>query len=197
MRLAGKSIGFALCGSHCTLSRVFVEIEKLVAEGAEVIPILSYAVATTDTKFGQSSEWKEKLFQITGKVPLETIVDVEPIGPQKLLDILVVAPCTGNTMAKIANGIIDTPVTMATKAQLRNGRPVVLAISTNDGLGLNAKNLGILLNAKNIFWVPFGQDNPEHKPNSLDARLDLLLPTVEAALQGRQLQPILVTYHKG
>jgi len=197
VRLAGKRIGFALCGSHCTLSRVFPEMERLVAEGADVTPILSYAVATTDTKFGQSSEWKEKLFQITGKIPLETIVDVEPIGPQKLLDILVVAPCTGNTMAKIANGITDTPVTMATKAQLRNGRPVVLAISTNDGLGLNAKNLGILLNAKNIFWVPFGQDNPEQKPNSLDAQLELLLPAVEAALQGRQLQPILVERHRG
>ncbi len=190
--MQGKKIGFGLTGSHCTLERAFPELERLVAEGADVTPVVSEAVATTETRFGTPEAWLSRLYQLTGKRPLRRITDAEPIGPQKLLDVMVVAPCTGNTMAKLANGITDTPVLMACKAHLRNQRPVVLAIATNDGLGLNAKNLGLLLNTRNVYFVPFGQDNPSAKPNSLDSDLSLLVPTIEAALAGRQLQPILV-----
>jgi dipicolinate synthase subunit B len=190
--LHAKRIGFALTGSHCTLEKVFPQIERLVAEGADVMPIVSESVATTDTRYGSPERWLDRLSQITGKRALRRIAEVEPIGPGRLLDILVVAPCTGNTLAKLANGIVDTPVVMACKAHLRNQRPVVLAISTNDGLSMNARNLGVLLNTRNIYFVPFGQDNPDAKPNSLDSDLELLVPTIEAALSGRQLQPVLV-----
>ncbi|MEW6031491.1 MAG: dipicolinate synthase subunit B [Bacillota bacterium] len=192
MSLHAKRIGFALTGSHCTLEKVFPQIERLVAEGADVMPIVSESVATTDTRYGSPERWLDRLSQITGKRALRRIAEVEPIGPGRLLDILVVAPCTGNTLAKLANGIVDTPVVMACKAHLRNQRPVVLAISTNDGLSMNARNLGVLLNTRNIYFVPFGQDNPDAKPNSLDSDLELLVPTIEAALSGRQLQPVLV-----
>jgi len=165
-----------------------------VAEGADILPVVSETVATTETRFGTPEMWLNRLHEITGKRPIRRVVDAEPIGPQKLLDVMVVAPCTGNTMAKLANGIIDTTVVMACKAHLRNQRPVVLSISTNDGLSMNAKNLGILLNTRNIYFVPFGQDNPDTKPNSLDSDLSLLVPTIEAALSGRQLQPILLRH---
>ncbi|MGQ9496909.1 MAG: dipicolinate synthase subunit B [Desulfotomaculales bacterium] len=194
MRLNGVKIGFALTGSFCTLNEVVKEIERLKAEGATVYPVVSHEVATLDTRFGTAQSWLETLAGITGQRVMTSIVEVEPIGPKKLFDILVIAPCTGNTMAKLANGITDGPVLMAAKAMLRNQRPVVLAISTNDGLGLNAKNLGILLNTKNVYLVPFGQDNPQQKPNSLVARVELLLDTVILALQGKQLQPVLVTF---
>lgn len=192
LSLQGKKIGFGLTGSHCTLERVFPALERLVAEGADVIPVVSEAVALTETRFGTPETWLNRLYQITGKRPIRRIPEAEPIGPQKLLDVMVVAPCTGNTLAKLANAITDTPVLMACKAHLRNQRPVVLAIATNDGLGINAKNLGLLLAMKNIYFVPFGQDSPTAKPNSLDADLGLLVPTIEAALASRQLQPILV-----
>jgi dipicolinate synthase subunit B len=191
MSLAGKRIGFALTGSHCTLDRVFPHLERLVAGGAEVTPVVSDSVATTRTRFGSPERWLGRLEEITGRRPLTLIDEVEPFGPEKLLDVMVVAPCTGNTLAKLANGITDTPVVMACKAHLRNGRPLVLAIATNDGLGLNAKNLGLLLNTRGLYFVPFGQDNPEAKPNSLDSDLDLLEATIVAALAGRQLQPVL------
>ncbi len=192
MSLHGKRVGFALTGSHCTLDRAFPEIERLVAEGADVTPIVSEAVSTTETRFGAPESWLGRLHQVTGKRPLKRIAEVEPIGPERLLDVMVVAPCTGNTLAKLANAITDTPVVMACKAHLRNQRPVVLAISTNDGLSASAKNLGLLLNMRHIYFVPFGQDNPDAKPNSLDSDLTLLVPAIEAALSGRQLQPILV-----
>ncbi|MDI6870054.1 MAG: dipicolinate synthase subunit B [Bacillota bacterium] len=192
MGLAGKRIGLALTGSHCTLGGVLKQVGRLVEAGADVIPILSPAVARETTRFGTPDEWREKLFQLTGKRPLETVPEVEPIGPGRLLDVLVIAPCTGNTLAKLANGITDGPVLMAAKAHLRNGRPVVIALSTNDGLGLNAKNLGLLLNAKNVYFVPFGQDAPFEKRNSLVSRDELLPDTIEAALEGRQLQPVLL-----
>ncbi len=194
MRLKGVRIGFALTGSHCTLGEVVGEVRRLISEGAEVTPVVSPSVDTTDTRFGTAEYWKNLLEEITGRKVINTIPGAEPIGPQKLLDALIIAPCTGNTMAKLANAITDTPVLMAAKATLRNQRPVILAIATNDGLGLNAKNLGILLNTKNVYFVPFGQDNPGQKPNSLVARMDLILETTIAALAGRQLQPLLVTY---
>ncbi|MEW6273620.1 MAG: dipicolinate synthase subunit B [Bacillota bacterium] len=192
MRLANVRVGFALTGSHCTIAEVIPCLRELVQEGAVVYPIVSQAVAQTDTKFGSARQWKEMLTGITGKPVIDTIVGAEPIGPEKMLDVMVVAPCTGNTLAKLANGIVDGPVLMAVKAHLRNQRPVVLAISTNDGLGMNAKNIGLLLNTKNIYLVPFGQDNPKEKPNSLKAKMDLLLDTVIMALAGKQYQPLLV-----
>jgi len=192
MRLEGVKIGFALTGSHCTLDEVMPRIQQLTDEGAEVYPIISYSVDQMDTYFGTAQKWRDLLKNITGKDPINTIPGAEPVGPKKLVDVIVVAPCTGNTMAKLANGITDTPVLMAAKAHLRNMRPLVLAISTNDGLGMNAKNLGLLLNTKNIYMVPFGQDSPTGKPNSLKSRMDLIIDTIEHALQGKQLQPILV-----
>jgi dipicolinate synthase subunit B len=192
MSLSGIRIGFALTGSFCTFSKVMPEIEKLVKEGAEVIPIVSESVRNIDTRFGNANDFLLMLESITGRKAISTIVEAEPIGPKSLLDIIVVSPCTGNTCAKLACGITDTPVTMAVKAHLRNGKPVVLAISTNDGLGANAKNIGILMNSKNIYMVPFGQDDPLKKPNSLVARNEKLIDTILEALNGRQLQPLLV-----
>ncbi len=192
MRLKGIRVGFVITGSHCTLARIISEIEKLVAEGADVFPCVSYSVSTTDTRFGKSTEWCTKLQDITNNPLIKTIVEAEPIGPGKLFDILVAAPCTGNTLAKLANGITDTPALMAIKAHLRNQRPVVIAVSTNDGLGLNAKNIAILLSIKSIYLVPFGQDNPTAKPNSLVARMDKIMDTIIYALKGKQIQPVLV-----
>lgn len=191
MLLQGVKVGFALTGSFCTFGKIMPELEKLVAEGADVLPIISEAVDKSDTRFGRADEWKARVESITNKKIIKTIVDAEPIGPKALLDIMVVAPCTGNTLSKLANGITDTPVTMAAKAHLRNGRPLVIAISTNDGLGANAKNLGLLLNTKNIYFVPFGQDDPIKKCNSLMSHNEMLIPTILEALKGGQLQPLL------
>lgn len=193
MRLKGIKVGFALTGSHCTLEEVMVEMKRVAEEGAILYPIMSIAVDETDTRFGTAAGWKEQVSGISDSpIIINSIVAAEPIGPQQLLDILVVAPCTGNTLAKLANAITDSPVLMAIKAHLRNQRPVVLAVSTNDGLSLNAKNIGLLLNAKNIYMVPFGQDSPADKPNSLKAKLDKLVDTIEYALKREQLQPVLV-----
>lgn len=195
MRLKGKKIGFALTGSHCTIERVLEEVKKLVdEEGADVYPILSGSVNSTDTRFGTVAHWKKTLEEITHNKIIATIVEAEPIGPQKLLDALVIAPCTGNTMAKLSHGIIDSPVLMAAKAVLRNQNPVAVAISTNDGLGFGAYNIGILLNTKNIYFVPFGQDNPTGKSNSLVAHMDKINDTLVESLAGRQIQPLLVPY---
>lgn len=192
MLLEGKKIGFALTGSFCTLAVILPEMEKLVKEGAEVHAIMSYSVDLYDTRFGKAEYWKEKITEITGNPIIKSIVDAEPIGPKGFLDLILVAPCTGNTMAKIANAITDTPVTMAVKAHLRNMKPVVLSIATNDGLGSNAKNLGLLLNTKGIYMVPFEQDDPIKKTNSLVAKAGLILPTILEAMQGKQIQPMLI-----
>ncbi|AQS59322.1 dipicolinate synthase subunit B [Desulforamulus ferrireducens] len=192
MRLQGIKIGFALTGSHCTLAEVMPRIQELVDQGAEVFPIVSHSVDTMDTYFGTAEKWRQQLREICGKEPINTITGAEPVGPKKLVDVVIIAPCTGNTLAKLANGITDSPVLMAAKAHLRNQRPVVLAISTNDGLGINAKNIGLLLNTKNIYMVPFGQDSPTGKPNSLKSRMDLIMDTILHALQGKQIQPILI-----
>lgn len=194
MRLKGIKVGFGVTASHCCMDQVMPQVRHLVDEGAEVFPIISTAVDTTDTKYGTSWKWKKMLLDITGRKAFSTMVEVEAVGPQRLFDAMVVAPCTGNTLAKIANGITDGSVLMSVKAHLRNQRPVVLAISTNDGLGMNAKNIGLLLNVKNIYMVPFGQDNPAEKPNSLVARWDLIAATILEALKGKQFQPILMSY---
>ncbi len=191
MLLQGIKAGFAFTGSFCTFDKTIRELEKMVAEGADIMPIISGAVDSFDTKFGRAEDWKTKMEGITGKKLVKTIVEAEPIGPKALLDVIVVAPCTGNTLGKLANGITDTSVTMACKAHMRNSRPVVIAVSTNDGLGANARNLGTLLDMKNIYFVPFGQDDPVKKCNSIMAKFELIIPTVLEALQGRQLQPIL------
>lgn len=195
MTLKGMKIGVAITGSHCTFEKIASEIGKMVRQGAQVYPIVSEATALTDTRFGGSSEWMKTLEELTDQEIIRTIVDAEPIGPQSLFDIIVVAPCTGNTLAKLANGITDSPVLMAVKAHLRNLKPVVIAISTNDGLGLNARNLGVLLNTKNIYFVPFGQDSPIIKQNSLVAHMDKIPNTILEAVKGRQLQPVLLHYN--
>lgn len=192
MNWNGITVGYALSGSHCTFAEVMPEIKRFVDAGANVVPIVSNTLMTTDTRFGKSEDWQKQLKDITGNELISTIVQAEPLGPSKLLDVLVIAPCTGNTTSRLANAITDSAVLMAAKAQMRNGRPIVLAISTNDGLGLNAANIAKLLVAKHIYFVPFGQDNPVQKPNSLVARMDLVMETCEAALQGKQLQPLLV-----
>lgn len=193
MKLAGKKVGFAITGSHCTIEKILPEVENLVKEGAEVYPILSESVQFTDTRFGLARHWVEKLQRITGKKPITSIVEAEPIGPKKYLDILVIAPCTGNTLSKLSQGITDGTVLMAAKAHLRNQKPLVIAISTNDGLGNNAKNISILLNTKNIYFVPFGQDDPFNKPNSLVAHFNKMLDTVLSAFEGKQFQPLIYT----
>ena len=185
------TVGFAICGSFCTFSKVFPQIEKLKELGARVIPIMSEVAYTTDTRFGKATEHKAKLEEITGEKVISTIAAAEPIGPKKLLDALVVAPCTGNTVAKLANGIADSSVTLAVKAHLRNKRPVIVGVSTNDGLGTNAKNIGVLANMKNIYLVPFVQDDCAEKENSLVADMDMIIPTLKKSLEGRQLQPII------
>jgi dipicolinate synthase subunit B len=192
MQLKGLKVGFAITGSFCTFSKITPEIEKIVKEGAEVYPIISEAVDSFDTRFGNANDFKLKLQTMTDKKIISTIVEAEPIGPKSLIDILVIAPCTGNSLAKIANAVTDTPVTLACKAHLRNNKPVIIAISTNDALGANAKNLGILLNTKNIYFVPFGQDDPQKKCNSLVSKMDLIVPTILEALNGKQIQPMLV-----
>lgn len=191
MKVEGKTIGVAITGSFCTFSKIFPELEKLVAAGAEVIPIFSPSSGSIVSRFGEGEEFLKRAEEITGHVPIRTIEGAEPIGPKSYLDLLAILPCTGNTAAKLANGITDTPVLMAAKAHLRNEKPLLLSISTNDALGMNMKNIGLLLNAKHIYFVPFGQDNPEKKPNSMIADVSLFLPSVEAALEGKQLQPIM------
>ncbi|MEX2104745.1 MAG: dipicolinate synthase subunit B [Bacilli bacterium] len=192
MDLSGKTIGFGLTGSHCTLEEMMPEIKKLVNAGANVIPIVTHTILTTDTRFGTSESWQEQLRTITGNEIIKSIVEAEPLGPSKKIDVMVIAPCTGASTSKLANALTDSPVLMAAKAQMRNLRPVVIAISTNDGLGLNASNIAKLLSTKNIYFVPFGQDAPEKKPNSLVARMELIKETCEEALEGRQIQPLIV-----
>lgn len=192
MSWQGKTVGYAITGSHCTFEEVMPVIQRFVDEGAKVVPIISNTVLTTDTRFGNSQSWQKQLKDITGNDIISTIVEAEPLGPSQMLDVLVIAPLTGNSMSKLANAMTDSPVLMAAKAQLRNGRPLLLAISTNDGLGLNAANIAKLLVAKNIFFVPFGQDNPHKKPNSLVANMELIPEAAYEALQGKQLQPMIV-----
>ena len=185
------TIGFALCGSYCTYDRVFPVIEALSKEN-KVVPILSEAAYATDSRFGTAEHWKRKLEEICGCPPLHLISQVEPIGPKGLLDILVIAPCTGNTLAKLAHSIADGPVTMAAKSHLRNGRPVLVAVSTNDGLAGAGENIGRLLARKHYYFVPFGQDDPLKKPTSLIADFARIPQAMEGAMAGQQIQPMLL-----
>ncbi|MDD3269200.1 MAG: dipicolinate synthase subunit B [Syntrophomonadaceae bacterium] len=191
-RFRGIKIGVVMTGSHCTIGEVIPQLKRFKEEGAEIYPILSYTVDEVDNRFYRVEDLKKQLREISDKPIINSIVAAEPIGPHKLLDLVVVLPATGNTIAKMANGIVDTPALMAIKAHLRNQRPVVIAISTNDALGINARNLGSLLNMKNIFFVPFGQDNPLEKANSLVADMEQVVDAALYALQGKQIQPILL-----
>lgn len=185
-----KRLGLAVCGSYCTFDKLFAAAEGL-SEQYELVPVMSETAAETDTRFGAASAHLRRLRDICGRDVITTIAEAEPLGPSFPLDALVIAPCTGNTLAKLAHGVTDSAVTMAAKAHLRNGRPVVLALSTNDGLSGSAENIGRLLNRKNVYFVPFGQDDAEKKPCSLQADFSLIGESVEAALNARQLQPIL------
>ncbi len=191
MRVKDKTVGFAVTGSFCTFEKVFPNVKLLIEKGAEVVPIMSEISYTMDTRFGTAESNINFLEKTTGKKVLRYINEVEPIGPKKMLDVLVIAPCTGNTLAKIANGIADSSVTLAVKSHLRNKRPVVVAISSNDSLGNNAKNIGCLANMKNIYLVPFRQDDCIEKENSLVAEMELIVPTIEMALEGKQFQPLI------
>ncbi len=186
------TVGFAFTGSFCTFSKAFAAAENLIENGLKLLPIFSGNSQVTDSRFGRAEDFIKRAEILTGHAAITSISEAEPIGPKKLLDVLVIAPCTGNTIAKLANGIADTTVTLAAKSHLRNRRPVVIAVSTNDGLGANASNIGVLLARKHIYLVPFGQDDCFEKENSLVSHFDLILPTITAALEGRQLQPILV-----
>lgn len=186
------TIGFALCGSYCTYAKAVETMRGLAQTWETVLPILPAADAQTDTRFGTAGEWRRQMEEICGRAPLTTIGEVEPFGPKKLLDALVICPCTGNTLAKLACGIADTSVTMAAKSHLRNGRPVVVAVSTNDGLAGAAENIGRLLARRDFYFVPFGQDDPTGKPRSLVADFAQTARTLEAALAGVQLQPLLL-----
>lgn len=192
MNVSGKNIGIAFTGSYCTFDKVFPQVERLVKENANVYTIFSYQSQKTDTRFGKADDFLKSAKKITGNDPITTIAEAEPLGPNNILDIVVIAPCTGNTLAKMANAITDSPVLMAAKALLRNNKPVVLAISTNDALSNNLKNIGLLINSRNIYFVPFGQDNYKGKPYSMVANFDLIIPTIEHALEGRQLQPLVL-----
>lgn len=188
--LRGAKIGCAMTGSFCTFRPVFEAWRALRAAGAELTPIMSYNACSLDTRFYPAAEAVAIFEDICGRKLLNSIPQVEPIGPKKLLDLLVVAPCTGNTLSKIANGITDTPAALAVKSHLRNGRPVLIAVSTNDALGASAINIGKLLNTKHIFFVPFRQDDPENKPNSAVARFEKIPESAELALENRQIQPV-------
>ncbi len=194
MDFKDMKIGFALTGSFCTFTRILEVMRGLHDAGADIHPIFSKNVAEMDSRFWKSREFIAKVQEITGRQGIFTIQEAEPIGPKGYLDVMVLAPCTGNTMAKLAAGITDTPVLMAAKAHLRNEKPLIIAVSTNDALGMNLKNIGLLMNTKNIYFVPFGQDDCVKKPLSLVAHMEAIPETIEAALNRKQLQPVVREY---
>ncbi len=191
--MSRETVGFALCGSFCTFNKVIPQMKKLVDEGYRVIPIMSHTAYTTDTRFGKANDFNKKIEEICKENIIYTITGAEPIGPKELLDALIIAPCTGNTIGKLANGISDTSVTLATKAHLRNQRPVIIAVSTNDALGTSARNIGTLMNSKNIYFVPMEQDDYINKPNSIVADFKYIPDTLrEVLVTKQQPQPILL-----
>lgn len=194
MQLKNMNIAFALTGSYCVFDQVMPQVQRLVDEGAEVYPVVSYEVAKTDSRFGRAQDFLDTLHSITGKEVIQTMVDSEPLGVVYPIDLVVVAPCTGNTLSKLYSGATDTPVLMTAKGAFRNHKPVVIGVATNDGLGISAKNIGGLMSSRNVYFIPFGQDNYMKKPDSLVAKFDLTLPTVVEALKGVQLQPVLEKY---
>lgn len=191
MSLKGKKIGIAFTGSFCTFNNAFKELKKLAEQETIIYPIFSFNTQTVKSRFGEFKNYVKEVESITKNKAILSIEDSEPIGPKNFLDILVIMPCTGNTIAKLANAITDTPVLMAAKAHLRNQKPLLISISTNDALGMSMKNIGVLLNTKNIYFVPFGQDDYKNKPNSMVADVTLLIPSIEKALKAEQIQPII------
>jgi dipicolinate synthase subunit B len=191
MDFSNYHIGYGITGSFCTFAQTRKQVIRLKEMGAKITPIFSFQTQTLDTRFGSAKEFVEGICEITDSEGIRTIPEAEPIGPNNYLDVMVIAPCTGNTAAKLCNGIVDTPVLMAAKAHMRNGKPLVIAISTNDALGMNFKNIGALMNMKNIYFVPFGQDNHKSKPNSMIAHLELLPETIGCAMRGKQIQPVI------
>lgn len=191
MKLVGLKIGVAFTGAFCTFAEAIETLKILKKEGAELYPILSFQTQRIDSRFGTAEDFRKRIEEVCGRRAMDSIETAEPIGPKALLDLLIILPCTGNTIAKLACAITDSPVLMAAKAHLRNEKPLLLAISTNDALSMNLKNIGLLMNVKNIYFVPFGQDAPYKKHNSMIAHLDRLLPAAEAALDGKQLQPVI------
>ncbi|MBR4761250.1 MAG: dipicolinate synthase subunit B [Clostridia bacterium] len=185
------TLGYAFCGSFCTIKDSLCELEKLSRMDIKIIPIMSNTAYSTDTRFGSAKSINEKIEELCGAKIIRDIAAAEPIGPKKLLDAIVVSPCTGNTAAKLALGITDTPVTMAVKAHLRNNRPVILGLATNDALGASAKNIGLLHNAKNIYFIPYGQDDANNKPTSMVCDFSKTIDTIELALAGKQIQPMI------
>ena len=183
-------IGYGFCGSFCTLSRGVLEMERLIGEGREILPLATDAVYTTDTRFGRAADFRDRVEKATGKKIVHTVVDAEPLGPARPLELLVLAPCTGNTLAKIALGITDTAITMAAKAHLRQDRPLLIALASNDSLSANLSNVARLITRKGVYFVPMVQDDPEHKPHSLVADFTLLSDCVSAALAGKQIRPL-------
>lgn len=196
MNFKDMKIGFALTGSFCTFTRILEVMRGLNDAGADIHPIFSKNVSEMDSRFWKSREFIAKVQEITGRQGIFTIQEAEPIGPKGYLDVMVIAPCTGNTMAKLAAGITDTPVLMAAKAHLRNEKPLIIAVSTNDALGMNLKNIGLLMNTKNIYFVPFGQDDYIKKPLSLVAHMEEIPITIETALKRKQIQPVVKEYSK-
>lgn len=190
--LNGIKIGYAFCGSFCTFSRSIEQLKRLKTLGADITAVMSFNASTLDTRFGTAEHFRSLIEEITEKPIIMTIEDAEPIGPQKMFDILVICPCTGNTMAKLANSITDTPVTMAAKSHIRNSRPIVIAAATNDGLSGSAKNIGMLMNLRNYYFVPLGQDDSQKKPRSLVADFNELEDTILSALNGKQFQPLII-----
>lgn len=184
--------GFAVCGSFCTFSKVIPEMQKLADKGIDIYPIMSEIAYSTDTRFGKSETFRKQIEEICSRKIIYDIKDAEPVGPKKMLDILIIAPCTGNTLAKLSNGIADTSVTLAAKAHLRNQRPILIGVSTNDALGAAAKNIGNLMNCKNIFFIPMKQDDCVNKPNSVVADFTKIYDATLKALEGIQLQPVLI-----
>ena len=192
MDLSSYTIGYAVTGSFCTFEKTKKAAEELKRLGADLVPIFSYNVQMMDTRFGGAREFMEAIENIAQKPGIKTIQQAEPIGPKSNLDVLVIAPCTGNTLSKLWNGITDSPVLMAAKAHLRNQKPLVISVSTNDAMGMNFKNIGNLMNCKNIYFVPFGQDDWKKKPASLIGNMEMLPDTIECALNGEQIQPVIL-----
>ncbi len=186
------TVGYALCGSFCTFRKSIDQMKILIERGYRILPVMSQNAYTMDTRFGKAQDFIQEIEDLCGRPIIHSIVQAEPIGPKKMMDILVISPCTGNTLAKLSHAITDTSVTMAAKSHLRIGRPVLLALATNDGLGASAQNIGRLVNTKQVYFVPFSQDDTEKKPNSLVAHFDLLPISLEAALRGNQIQPMIL-----
>lgn len=195
MKLKGLKLGFGFTGSYCVFDQVFPQLQILVDEGAEVVPVVSYQVAVTDSRYGNAKDFLQQMEDITGRKAIQTMSDAETLNKyEKPIDLFLIAPCTGNSLSKLADGATDTPVLMVAKELFRNNKPVLLGIATNDGLGISGKSIAALLNTKNVYFIPFGQDNFKEKPNSLVAKFEYMVPSILKAMTNEQIQPLLEKY---